>query len=182
MAEPRQTAGYTGAAKTLHWATVALLAAQFIVAWSMPEIRRNTQPETMINLHLSLGALMLIVVVLRLAWRLTHAEPLPAAGLPPWMERSSRAVHRLLYGLLIVVPILGWMNASFRGFPVTLFGLVDLPSLLAKRTPGFGWTGDVHGLLANYAMLALIGLHVAAALYHYFIRRDGVLQRMLPGG
>jgi cytochrome b561 len=56
-----------------------------------------------------------------------------------------------------------------------------MPKLLAARTPGWGWTGDLHGFLANYAMLALIGLHVAAALYHYAIRRDGVLQRMLPG-
>jgi cytochrome b561 len=147
----------------------------------MPHIRRDTQPEILINLHLSLGALMLIVVVLRLVWRLSHAEPLPAAGLPPWMERSARVVHNLLYVLLIAAPILGWMNASFRGFPVTLFGLVDLPSLMAKRAPGFGWTGDVHGLLATYALLGLIGLHVAAALYHWRIRRDGVLQRMLPG-
>ena len=62
-----------------------------------------------------------------------------------------------------------------------MFGLFDLPKLIATRAPGFGWTGDVHGLLANYAMLALVGLHIAAALYHYFIRRDRVLQRMLPG-
>jgi cytochrome b561 len=79
-----------------------------------------------------------------------------------------------------VVPILGWMNASYRGFPVIMFGL-ELPKLLATRAGGFGWTGDVHGLLATYVLLALAGLHVAAALYHYFIRRDGVLQRMLPG-
>jgi len=182
MTNHRQIAGYTGTAKALHWAMVALLAAQFVVAWSMPHIRRDTQPETLINLHLSLGALMLIVVVLRLAWRLSHAEPLPAAGLPPWMERCARTVHLLLYALLIVGPILGWINASWRGFPVTLFGLVELPSLLAKRTPGFGWTGDGHEVLATYVLLGLIGLHVAAALYHFFIRRDGVLQRMLPGG
>ncbi len=62
-----------------------------------------------------------------------------------------------------------------------MFGLFELPKLIATRAAGWGWTGDVHGLLANYVMLALVGLHVAAALYHYFIRRDGVLQRMLPG-
>jgi cytochrome b561 len=56
-----------------------------------------------------------------------------------------------------------------------------LPKLVATRAPGLRWTGDVHGLLANYLMLALVGLHVAAALYHWLVRRDGVLQRMLPG-
>ena len=89
-------------------------------------------------------------------------------------------MYWLLYLLLFVLPILGWINASWRGFPVIMFGL-ELPKLVATRAPGWRWTGDVHGLLANYLMLTLVGLHVAAALYHYFIRRDGVLQRMLPG-
>ena len=90
-------------------------------------------------------------------------------------------MHWLLYALLFVLPILGWINASWRGMPVVMFGL-ELPQLVATRAPGWGWTGDVHGWLANYVMLTLVGLHVLAALYHYFFRRDGVLQRMLPGG
>jgi cytochrome b561 len=90
-------------------------------------------------------------------------------------------VHWLLYALLFVLPILGWLNASWRGMPIIMFG-VELPRLLAQRAPGWGWTGDVHSLLAEYGMLTLIGLHVAAGLYHYFIRRDDVLQRMLPDG
>ena len=169
-------------AKLLHWTIVGLLIVQFAIAWTMPDIGRNTKPETLINLHLSFGVLILAVAVVRLAWRLMHGEPAPLDGVPPWQVQSARAVHWLLYLLLFVVPILGWMNASYRGFPITLFGLFELPKLLATRTPGFRWTGDIHGLLANYLMLALVGLHVAAALYHYFIRRDGVLQRMLPGG
>lgn len=64
---------------------------------------------------------------------------------------------------------------------MTLFGLFELPKIIATRAPGWNWTGDVHGFLATYALLALVGLHVAAALYHYVIRRDRVLQRMLPG-
>jgi cytochrome b561 len=79
-----------------------------------------------------------------------------------------------------VIPILGWINASWRGMPIVMFGL-ELPRLVATRAPGWGWTGDVHGLLAYYVMLTLIGVHVLAALYHYFWRGDGVLQRMLPG-
>ncbi len=63
---------------------------------------------------------------------------------------------------------------------MSLFGLFDMPKIMPTRAPGWDWTGDVHGFLANYAMLALVGLHVGAALYHYFIRRDRVLQRMLP--
>ena len=90
-------------------------------------------------------------------------------------------MHWLLYLLLLVLPILGWLNASWRGYPVTLFGLFEMPKLLTMRAPGWNWTGDVHVLLSNYLMLALVGLHVLAALYHFVIRRDRVLQRMLPG-
>jgi cytochrome b561 len=74
------------------------------------------------------------------------------------------------------------MNASWRGFDVTVFSLFTLPRLMATRTPGFGWTGDVHIILSWYVMLTFVGLHVAAALYHALVRRDRVLARMLPGG
>lgn len=173
--------GYTGLAKLLHWTILGLLAAQFVIAWAMPHIGRNTKPDTLINLHLSCGVLILAVAVVRLGWRMTHSEPRPLDGLPPWQVQSARVMHRLLYVLLFVLPVLGWINASWRGFPVSLFGLFELPKLLATRAPGFGWTGDVHNALANYAMLTLVGLHAAAALYHHFVCRDRVLQRMLPG-
>jgi cytochrome b561 len=171
--------GYTGTAKILHWTILVLLIAQFIFAWTMPEIRRNTPVTTLISLHFTFGIIILAVAVVRLLWRVTHGEPAPEAGLPPWQEKSARAVHWALYLLLFVVPMLGWINASYRGMPVEMFGL-ELPKLVATRAPGWGWTGDVHGLLANYVMLALVALHAAAALYHYFVRHDGVLQRMLP--
>ena len=174
------TTGYTGTAKALHWTIVALLIVQFIAAWTMPDIKRDTKPDTLINLHISVGVLILFVAVLRLTWRAGHPEPPPEDGLPPRQVQSARAVHWLLYALLFVLPVLGWLNASWRGFSVIMFGL-ELPKLLATRAPGGGWTGDVHALLATYGLLTLVGLHVAAALYHYFIRRDGVLQRMLPG-
>jgi cytochrome b561 len=181
IANAQPIAGYTGTAKLLHWLILTLLIVQFVLAWTMPHMRRDTQPETLINLHFSFGMLVLTVAVIRLAWRAGHGEPVPEDGLPPWQLQSARVVHWLLYALLFIVPVLGWINASWRGFPVMLFGLVEFPKLLSTRAAGWGWTGDVHGLLANYLMLPLVGVHVAAALYHYFIRRDRVLQGMLPG-
>jgi cytochrome b561 len=175
-----QATGYTGTAKSLHWLIVALIIAQFIFAWIMPDIGRNTPVTTVISLHFSFGIIILLVAIVRLAWRATHGEPAPEDSVPPWQTASARVLHWLLYLLLFVIPILGWMNASWRGMPIVMFGL-ELPKLLPTRAPGFGWTGDVHMLLAYYGMLTLIGLHVAAGLYHYFWRRDGVLQRMLPG-
>ncbi|MBV1699152.1 MAG: cytochrome b [Hyphomicrobiales bacterium] len=172
---------YTSTAKALHWLIVALLIVQFLLAWTMPHIGRDTPLTMLINLHFSFGMLILFVVVVRLIWRVTHAEPEPEDSVPPWQHRSAQLVHRLLYLLLLVVPILGWINANWRDYPVTLFSLFQMPKIMATRAPGWQWTGDLHGLLANYAMLALVGLHVVGALYHYLIRRDQVLQRMLPG-
>ena len=178
--EPRHR-GYTGTAKVLHWLIVALLIVQFVIAWTMPHIGRNTPLTTLIDLHFSLGILILLVAILRLAWRASHAEPAPEPNVPLWQYQLAHVVHWLLYLLLLVLPILGWLNASWRGYPVTLFGLFEMPKLLTMRAPGWNWTGDVHVLLSNYLMLALVGLHVLAALYHFVIRRDRVLQRMLPG-
>ena len=174
-------AGYTSTAKSLHWLIVLLLIVQFAAAWTMPHIGRNTPVTTLISLHFTMGIVILAIAVVRLAWRFTHGEPAPEDGVPPWQMTSARIVHWLLYLLLFVLPILGWINASWRGMPIVMFGR-ELPQLVATRAPGWGWTGDVHSLLANYLLLALVGLHVLAGLYHYFIRRDRVLQRMLPGG
>jgi cytochrome b561 len=172
-------AGYSTTAKSLHWLIVALLLAQFVFAWTMPHIGRNTPVTTLISLHFTFGIIILVVAIVRLVWRGIQGEPPPLDGLPPWQVQSARVIHWLLYGLLLVIPILGWINASWRGMPIILFG-AELPKLIATRMPGWGWTGDVHSLLAYYVMLTVIGLHIASALYHYFIRRDRVLQRMLP--
>src|SRR5665213_829975 len=102
--------GYTPTAKVLHWLVVALLLAQYTIAWNMPHIGRNTKPDTIINLHFSLGVLVFVVVLVRLAWRWTHAEPVPLDGIPPWQVTTARLVHGLLYALLLVIPVLGWMN------------------------------------------------------------------------
>jgi cytochrome b561 len=174
-------AGYTSIAKVLHWLIVALLIAQFVVAWTMPHIGRNTPVTTLISLHFTFGIIILVLAIVRLIWRTTHGEPAPLDGIPPWQTQTARIVHWLLYVLLFVVPILGWISASWRGMPIVMFGLQFLKPV-GTRAPGWRWTGDVHSLLAYYGMLTLIGLHIAGGLYHYFIRRDRVLQRMLPGG
>lgn len=175
-----QSEGYTGTAKTLHWLILVLLVAQFIVAWTMPHIGRNTPVTTLISLHFTIGVVILAVAVVRLIWRLTHGEPKQLAGIPSWQTALAHIVHWALYALLLVVPLLGWINASWRGMPVVMFG-AELPQLVAKAAPNWGWTGDLHGVLSNYVMLGLVGLHVLAALYHRIVRNDGVLERMLPG-
>jgi cytochrome b561 len=176
----REGGRYGSVAKSLHWLILALLIAQFTFAWTMPHIGRTVPSSILIDCHVWFGVTILFVAMIRLFWRLTHGEPEPEDGIPPWQVATARLIHWLLYALLFTIPILGWVNASWRGMHVTLFGLVELPKLLATRVPGWRWTGDIHSLLANYGLLALVCVHVAAALYHYLIRRDGVLHRMLP--
>lgn len=108
-------------------------------------------------------------------------EPTPLAEVPLWQVATSRVVHYSLYLLLLAMPVLGWLNASYRGFEVSSFGLFTLPKLIPARASGFAWTGDTHIFISYYALLPIAGLHIAAALYHEFIRRDRVLRRMLPG-
>ncbi len=171
---------YTNTARFLHWLVLALLVVEFALAWTMPHIGRNTPMGTLISLHFSFGVLILGVAAIRLLWMLARGLPAPI-DMPAWQHRSAVAVHWLLYLLLFAVPILGWLTASWRGYPVSLFGLFEVPKLLATRAAGWQWTGDIHEFLATYALLTLVGLHVLGALYHHFIRRDEVLKRMLPG-
>ena len=171
--------GYDPIAKGLHWLTVALLGCQFAIAWTMPDIHRDTPAEGLVSLHLSFGAAVFVVTVLRLLWRLARGAPPPPAHLPAWQALAARAAHGLLYVLLLITPLLGWANASYRGYAVSLFHVVPLPALLAKGSPVGRPLGDVHMWLA-YGLLGVIGLHVAAALYHRVVLRDEVLQRMLP--
>jgi cytochrome b561 len=172
---------YTAVAKLLHWTILALLVVQYTLAWTMPEIHRGTVPETLINLHLSVGALIILIMVLRLVWRLTHPAPPPPTNLPGWQILSSRATHGALYLLLLITPVLGWMNASARGWEVTLFGLFRLPALVAEASPLGRSAGDIHVWL-TWGILALAGLHVLGALYHRFVLHDAVLTRMMPKG
>jgi cytochrome b561 len=171
--------GYGSVAKTLHWLVFALVFAQYVVAFSMPDIGRETVPGTLINLHMSIGATIVVVIVARWLWRIVHPVPLSTAG-PRWERDVARITHAILYLLLAVNPILGWMNASARDWKITIYGIVALPHLVAPRARLGMVAGDVHTFLA-WALLVLIGLHVAAALYHFFLRGDRVLQRMLPG-
>lgn len=171
--------GYAPMAKLLHWLTVVLLAIQYSLGWLMPEVHRNTKPDGLIAWHLWVGALIVVVVIIRLVWRFTHPVPLVTENVPPWQVFLARATHWSLDLGLVVLLGLGWANASARGWSVTLFGMVPLPPLTPVGLPAGMQAGDIHSF-TGWVLLALIGLHVLAALYHRLILRDQVLQRILP--
>jgi cytochrome b561 len=169
---------YDGVARFLHWLTVVLIIAQFAVAWTMPDIHRGTPPLGLIAWHLSIGTTILAVVLVRAGWRLTHPAPLAPSTLSPLLQNVSRVTHVTLYGLLVALPLLGWANASARGWSVRLFGVLPLPALAAKGSALGHSLGDVHQTVA-WVLLAIIGLHVLGALYHLIIVRDHTVARML---
>jgi cytochrome b561 len=181
----RRTAGepgYGSVAKALHWLIVALLVVQFAIAWTMPGINRKTVPGTLIDLHLSFGIAIALIAVLRLVWRLYHPVPLIADGVPWWQRRAAQLNHAALYFLLLLVPMLGWANASARGWKIAVFGLFRMPHIWpAGSVFGRATIGYVH-VWGTYALLVVVGLHVLAALYHHLWLRDRVLSRMLPYG
>lgn len=176
---------YTPVAKALHWTIVGLLIAQYALGWTMPDQKPGSVPDRLIDLHLSVGSAILIAMIARLIWRMTHTAPPPPAGLPAWQRTASSVTHAVLYALVLIIPLLGWAAASWRSWPVTLFHLFSFPAIVPARQPGVNGffqspqAGDLHSVL-SYGLLAVVALHVSAALFHRFVLRDGVLERMLP--
>ncbi len=173
------TSGYSAMAKALHWLIVLLVLAQFVVAILMPGIGRNTVLEPLISRHFALGVVILVVMAIRLTLRLRHPVPLDTPGLMGWERWSASVTHGLFYLILLIGPFLGWASASAHSLSVNVFGLIPLPSIAAPKARWALTAGDIHTYMM-WALLALIGLHVTAALYHHFFRHDDVLRRMLP--
>lgn len=171
--------GYGVTARLLHWLVLALIAAQYAIGWTMPDVGPDTRPTGLIAWHLSLGILILLVVVARALWRLSHPAPPPPDTLQPWQRLLSRLVHLLLYTILLLLPLMGWGNASSRGWEVSLAGYLHLPALFKDGSHLGLALGDIHSVTATI-LLVLIGLHTAAALYHHCIVKDQTLTRMLP--
>ena len=139
------------------------------------------------QLHKSIGVTVLLAVLLRILWRLTQRPP-PLPAMPPLEKAAAEGTHRLLYALMLVIPLAGWALVSVSPFnlPTVLYGVVPWPHLpvfpdLADKAPVEAVMKFIHGKLA-WALTALIVLHAGAALRHHFILRDGVLHRILPFG
>jgi cytochrome b561 len=170
---------YGTTAKVFHWLIAALLAIQLPLGWLMPGIHRGMTPGSAMTLHISIGMTVLVLIALRLAWRLRH--PVASASyLPAWQRVSTEALHWLLYAAMLLTTITGWCYASARGWTIYLFGLVPLPRLVAEGSALGRNLGELHGTL-TWVLLVLVGLHVLAAFVHLLVYRDRVMYRMLPG-
>jgi len=171
-------------AQLLHWLVallvVGLLAVGFAMVWLVSDLGASFQ---LYQLHKSLGVLVLTLVLVRLAWRCVNAiVPALPHGLQPWERLVATLTHRGFYVLLLLMPITGWLAASASplGIPTVVFGLFTLPDPVGPDAALESVMAMVHGGL-TVALVALLLLHVGAALKHHVVLRDGVLTRMLPG-
>ena len=174
---------YGRGAITLHWLIAVLILVNIGLAWTAEGATRADKMELIGN-HKAVGLLILLLSVTRLAWRLIHDAPPFAKTLKRWEVSLAKAVHWTFYFLLIVLPLAGFVlhSVATGGLPVSFFGLFDIPGLpLAKDRTSAEMFSETHKILATLTML-LLALHVAGALKHLAIDRDGTMQRILPGG
>ena len=178
---------YTAVARALHWLMALGITALVGIGLVMTHagVTRMTQFK-LFQLHKSIGITILVLVVLRLLWRLTHRPPPLPADMPGLEKGAAHAAHVALYGLMLGMPLVGWIIVSVSPFnlPTVLFGMVPWPHIpgLATISDKPYWEGVaklVHAYGA-YVLIALVGVHALAALRHHFLVRDDVLARMLP--
>lgn len=171
---------YTRTAMSLHWLIALMIIGLFAFGLYMVELPLSPQKLKYYSYHKWAGVTVFLLVLLRLLWRITHRPPELPAGMPRWQVKAAKAGHHLLYLLMVIVPLSGWLMSSAKGFQTVWFGVLPLPDLLSKDAA----LGDallwVHRLL-NWLFMAVVAGHIAAALKHHFIDRDGTLARMWPG-
>lgn len=175
--------GYSPFARGLHWATVAFLLVLYPLGEAMTYRGKHLDiwdglTNGLYSTHKLLGFTLFWLVLARLVYRVRNGAPPDEPTIEPWQRLASHVTHWSLYALLLLVPLMGWIGISL--YPARdIFGLFQLPALWTPNQPASEKVFLVHEILGK-VMLVLIVVHVGAALFHHFIRKDGVLRRMLP--
>ncbi|MEX0759978.1 MAG: cytochrome b [Tistlia sp.] len=182
MPEPEAPARYDATARALHWSVALLVLLQFPLAVYMDRFVEAFSQEQfrLYSLHKTIGVAILLLVVVRLGWRLVSPPPPLPASMPAWERRAAHTGHAALYLLLLAQPVVGLLHGFASGFPTVLLFGVTVPSLLATDKALTDLFGTAHFYL-GWTFLAVVALHVAAALRHRFLLKDEILSRMLPG-
>jgi cytochrome b561 len=170
---------YGAVAQTLHWLIAALVVVMFGLGWYMGDLPLGPRKLELYQLHKSIGLTIFALAVLRLCWRLTHPAPPLPAHMAPWERAAARTSHALLYAMLLIQPMIGFLQSNAANFPVVVWDVLPLPALIAPDEPLADRLVDVHEWGARI-ILFLVLLHIAAALRHHFWLKDDVLRRMLP--
>ncbi len=167
-------------AKSFHWILFLLIAG--LIGFGLYMTSQTFTPEifTLYKWHKTIGVLVLALVVARVVWRFVSPPPPLPANTPPLERWAAHLTHLLIYVAIIVIPVSGWLMSSAAPFPNLILGNIQLPALIGQDEAASKFFSAVH-YWAGRALMALLVLHVGAALLHHFIRRDQILVRMLPG-
>ena len=167
---------YSRTARYIHWLVAALIIGMIILGWYMMSIEDDPGSDSYFALHKSIGIAVLVLVLFRLIWRLSHQPKSLPLTVPNWQLMAAKMSHWLLYGAMIAMPIVGLTGALLSKDGVSFFGIA-LPRVLTANHDLAEFFFSVHGVLA-WVLVALISLHLLAAMKHLFIDKDGVFQRM----
>ena len=181
MAIIRNTADrWGGGAQLLHWLMALGIFTAMGLGWVMVNLPMGALKFELYALHKSLGMTLLALFALRLLWRWVNVTPAMPTSLPRHERFLAAATHRLLYALMLLMPLSGYVINSAANFPLNVFGLVQIPNLTPESETLQAIAGNVH-LALFWLFAVLLVLHISGALRHHFVLRDGILRRMLPG-
>ena len=166
-------------AQALHWLVAAFVLVQFGLGLYAANLPVSLARLQWLSRHKSLGLAILTLMILRLAWRSMNRPPALPESMPRWERRAAATTHWLLYVLLVLAPLAGWLHASAAGLSVNWFGLVLVPDLLPKNPELSNLFKQTHRICVALLALLLVG-HIGTALRHALVLHDGVLHRMLP--
>jgi cytochrome b561 len=164
--------------RALHWTIAVLILANLALGLLFDYIQMPAKISA-INIHKAIGVTVLVLMVLRLVWRSVQGFPREPDGLPKWQQVLARAVHLAFYPLLIALPLAGWLASSAAGYPVNFFGLFTLPLLPIEKDKALSHVfNQAHSVLA-YITIALVAIHIGAALWHHFVEKQKIIRRIL---
>ena len=170
---------YSLTSRALHWSIAGFLLIQIPLGWYMVDLPLGADKLSNYALHKSLGMVLFSFAVIRLVWAIVSKRPALPATTPLYAKILSRVVQGFLYFLVIVMPLTGWVMSSAANVPVTVFGLIRLPQLVAADKGLMEAMESAHEM-QSVALLTLVTVHVLAGLKHFFVDRDNVLYSMLP--
>jgi cytochrome b561 len=172
---------WSSLSKVFHWTIAGSVMLTTVIMYYMINLGDTTVPEysRLLKTHKSLGLIVLFLVAFRFGWNRWRARPPLADSLTPLQRLASTTMHRVLYGFMLIVPLLGWMASMTYGGKTSFFGLFELPVWLPKNIEWANVLQPAHVWLA-WGMVVFVGVHFAAALWHHLVRRDLTLERMLP--
>lgn len=170
---------YDRVLKAVHWSTLLLIVAAYIAIWGSYAVATKEQEAFLTQLHRSLGVTVFVLTVFRLGWRWHARIPSLPADLPAIQKAAARVAECVLYALLLLQPILGILYINARGRRVDFFLLGELPPIVGPDKMLAKQAIAAHDIVA-YVLLTFIAVHAAAALFHHLVRRDDVLNAMLP--